>query len=187
MRGEWCYKQSHFAKEYCDSILERSKSLPFHKASLGEDGKIDVENYRSSDVTWLYTNQFQDLYDEIWKLQIEINREWFGFHVDNLEYIQLARYDGNVQGQYKRHKDVFWVNNNPRHRKLSAVIQLTDPDEYEGGDLSFFDCSEYPNPQEIRQQGTIIFFPSFIDHQANPVLKGVRHSLAIWFEGPKWR
>ena len=72
-------------------------------------------------------------------------------------------------------------------RSLSAVIQLSDPTTYTGGDLQLFDCSEYPNPEEIKHQGTIIFFPSFIFHQANPVTSGLRHSLAVWFEGPKWR
>ena len=187
MKGEWCHVTAYFSKEYCNNILDQAKNIPFQKATLGENAETIVDQFRKSDVKWLYPHEFKQLYDDVWKLQIEINREWFGFRVDNLEYIQLARYDGNIQGEYKRHKDVFWVNNKTRHRKLSAVIQLTDPNEYEGGDLSFFDCSEYPNPKEIRQQGTIIFFPSFIDHQANPVLKGVRHSLALWFEGPKWR
>ena len=88
---------------------------------------------------------------------------------------------------YKKHKDVFWINNSGRHRKLSAVIQLSDPNDYEGGDLTFFECNQYPNKEDIREQGTVTFFPAFIDHQANPVLKGTRYSIAIWFEGPKWR
>lgn len=187
MNGEWCYATAHFSKEYCDNILEKAKNIPFEEATLGEESKTVDNQFRRSDVKWLYPQEFKQLYDDVWRLQIEINKSWFGFHVDNLEYMQLARYDGNVQGEYKRHKDVFWVTDKPGHRKLSAVIQLTDPDEYEGGDLNFFECSEYPNPQEIRQQGTVIFFPSFIDHQANQVLRGIRHSIAIWFEGPKWR
>lgn len=187
MKGEWCYFKSYFSKEYCNSILEKSKDLEFKKANLGENGLTTIDGYRKSDVTWLFPQDFSDLYDEIWKLEREANKKWFGFHIDNLEYIQLAKYDGNIQGEYKRHKDVFWVNNSERHRKLSAVVQLSDPNDYEGGDLTFFQCNEYPNKEDIRQQGTVTFFPSFIDHQANPVLKGTRYSMAIWFEGPKWR
>jgi PKHD-type hydroxylase len=44
-----------------------------------------------------------------------------------------------------------------------------------------------PDKEEIRQQGTAIFLPSFISHAALPVTKGTRHSLAVWMEGPKWR
>ncbi len=187
MKGEWCYFKSYFSSDYCNSIIEKSKNLIFEKANLGEDGLTQIENYRKSDVTWLYPHEFPDLYNEIWKLEREANKTWFGFHVDNLEYIQLARYEGDNHGEYKKHKDVFWVNNSERHRKLSAVVQLSDPNDYEGGDLTFFQCNEYPDKEDIRQQGTVIFFPSFIDHQANPVLNGTRYSMAIWFEGPKWR
>lgn len=186
MKGEWCYFKSYFSQDYCNSIIEKSKGLQFQKANLGEDGLSSNHSHRKSDVTWLYPQDFPDLYEEMWKLEREANKNWFGFHIDNLEYIQLAKYDGNVKGEYKRHKDVFWVNDNPRHRKLSAVIQLSNPEHYEGGDLSFFECAEYPNPEEIKQQGTVIFFPAFIDHQASPVLKGTRYSMAVWFEGPKW-
>jgi len=186
MKGEWCYFKSYFSVDYCNSIIEKSKSLTFSKANLGEDGLSLNSSYRKSEVTWLFPQDFPDLYDEMWKLERQANSKWFGFHTDNLEYIQLAKYDGNIQGEYKRHQDVFWVNENPRHRKLTAVIQLSDPDTYTGGDLNLFDCSEYPNPQDIKQQGTVIFFPSFIFHQANPVTSGMRYSLAVWFEGPKW-
>lgn len=187
MRGEWCYYKSYFSPEYCNSIIEKSKNLTFQKANLGENGLSLNNDYRKSDVTWLYSQDFPDLYDELWKLEIEANRTWFGFHVDNLEYIQLARYSGDIKAEYKKHQDVFWVNENPRHRKLTAVVQLSNPDDYEGGDFSIYDCNEYPNPTEIRQQGTVIFIPSFIFHSANPVTSGVRYSLAVWFEGPKWR
>jgi PKHD-type hydroxylase len=186
MKGEWCYFKSYFSAEYCNSIIEKSKELEFQKANIGEDGLSEIDGYRKSEVAWLYPQDFPELYDEIWKLERDANKNWFGFHIDNLEYIQLARYNGDIQGEYKRHKDVFWMNDNPRHRKLSAIVQLSNSDDYEGGDLTFFDCKEYPNKEDIRQQGTVTFFPAFIDHQANPVLSGTRYSMAIWFEGPKW-
>lgn len=187
MKGEWCYFKSYFSSQYCNSILERTKDFEFSKGNLGENGLSKVEGYRKSEVTWLFPQDFPELYNEMWTLEREANKIWFGFHIDNLEYIQLARYKEQQQGEYKRHKDVFWINNSKRHRKLSAVVQLSDPNTYEGGDLTFFQCNEYPNKEDLRQQGTVIFFPSFIDHQANPVTKGTRYSMAIWFEGPKWR
>jgi PKHD-type hydroxylase len=187
MNGEWVYYKSYFSPEYCNQIIEKSNDLTFQEAHLGEDGLSQVNGYRKSDVTWLFPQEFPDLYEHLWKLEREANKEWFGFHVDNLEYIQLARYDSKIQGEYKRHQDVFWVNQNQRHRKLTAVIQLSDPDTYTGGDFKVYDCSQYPNQDDIRQQGTIIFIPSFVFHSASPVTSGVRYSLAVWFEGPKWR
>ncbi len=84
MRGEWCYFRSYFSKDYCNSILERSKDLEFKKANLGEDGLTNIDGYRKSDITWLFPQDFPDLYDEIWKLEREANKNWFGFHIDNL-------------------------------------------------------------------------------------------------------
>ena len=81
---------------------------------------------------------------------------------------------------------MFWINNDNYHRKLTCVIQLTDPSTYEGGDFEMYDLNEGPNKEELRTQGTVIFLPSFINHAALPVTKGTRYSLAVWFEGPKW-
>jgi PKHD-type hydroxylase len=187
MKGEWCYFKSYFSADECNSILEKSKDLSFKEATLGENGDTENSGHRRSRVAWILPDLFPELYDTLWKLEREANKDWFGFHVDSLEYIQIAEYDGNIKGEYKKHQDVFYINGSERHRKLSAVIQLSDPNQYEGGDLRFFDCLYYPDAQDIRQQGTVIFFPSFIYHQADPVTSGIRHSLAAWFEGPRWR
>jgi PKHD-type hydroxylase len=187
MKGEWCYFKSYFSKEYCEEILERSKDLQFQSGFLGESGKTENNNYRKSNIAWVYPDQFSDIYDELWKLEKIANEEWFNFDVNNLEYIQLAEYKSEEGAEYKRHQDVFWINSSEKHRKLTAVVQLSDPNDYDGGDLQLFECNEYPNSNEIKEQGSVIFFPSFIYHQLNPVTEGTRHSLVAWFEGPKWR
>lgn len=187
MKGEWCYFKSAFSKEHCNSIIQRSKNLNFYPARMGEDGSTNVSNHRKSDIVGLNKQIFSDVYDMIWELEKIANQQWFDFIIDDVEEIQMARYDGNVGGEYKRHQDTFWVCNSKKHRKITAVIQLSDPNEYQGGDLVLFDCLETPNYEDIRQQGSVIFFPSFIFHQANPVLSGTRYSLACWFSGPKFR
>ena len=187
MKGEWCYYKSYFSPEYCNQIVEKTKDLSFNSGIIGLNGDTLNNNIRKSEVLWIYPQDFPQLYEEMWKLERQANKEWFGFHVDNLEYIQLARYNSTISGEYKRHQDVFWINNESRHRKLTAIIQLTDPNTYTGGDFTLFDCNEYPNPEDIKQQGTVIFIPSFIFHQVNPITSGIRHSLVMWFEGPKWR
>ena len=40
---------------------------------------------------------------------------------------------------------------------------------------------------QIKNQGSAVFFPSFIEHQAEKVTKGKRYSLAVWWDGPHWR
>ena len=191
MNGEWCYFKSYFSKQQCEEILQMAESVPQQEAYVGVNGGelTDPENRRSG-IRFLNNGdwRFQSLFDELWKTAIQANRDFFNIHVTKLDFVQLAEYDSAYQGEYKEHHDVFWLNNDPMyHRKLSAIIQLTDPNEYEGGDFELVDTSNYPPAEDIRQQGTVIFFPSFFRHKANPVIRGVRHSIAAWFEGPKWR
>lgn len=190
MRGDWCYFGRYFSKETCQKILDLGLKKPAKNAVLGVDGSTVDNNWRKSKVRFIQANDtdFQFLFDEIWKMGMQANRDWFNFHVTNLSFIQLAEYDSSYQGEYKKHHDVFWINNDKYHRKLTCVIQLSDPNDYEGGDFEMFDLTggQYPNKEDLRQQGTAIFIPSFTTHQANPVTKGTRYSIAVWFEGPKW-
>ena len=64
-------------------------------------------------------------------------------------------------------------------------IQLTDPSEYEGGELQL--KSKNSITTVSKKKGTIIFFPSFMLHRVTPVTKGVRHSLVGWITGPPFK
>ena len=192
MRGEWCYFKSYFTPEQCVKILSDGLKLPAQDAKLGVAGMSEYSNdeYRKSKIRFIQQAnhpQFQWLFDELWKMGMQANRDWFNFHITNLSFVQLAEYDESYSGEYKKHHDVFWINNDNYHRKLTCVIQLTDPATYEGGDFEMYDLNQYPDKNEIRTQGTAIFLPSFINHAALPVTKGTRYSLACWFDGPKWR
>ena len=84
------------------------------------------------------------------------------------------------------------TRNHPSRRKLSMVIQLTDPTEYEGGSLEL-DTKQIggkdkqPNADNLKQLGTTIIFPSFLRHRVTPVTEGKRYSLVCWYEGSPFR
>lgn len=88
-----------------------------------------------------------------------------------------------------------------RVRKLSSTVQLSDPEDYEGG---YFEYIEYHGvfdklniydtvvdignfkksvPFSAKAKGTLIVFPSDTYHQVTPVTRGVRKSLVSWFHG----
>jgi PKHD-type hydroxylase len=71
-------------------------------------------------------------------------------------------------------------------RKLSFVLQLSDPDEYEGGNLQLLNEAgkSYIAP---RNRGTIILFDSRTQHRVLKVKEGVRKSLVGWTVGPRWK
>ena len=67
-------------------------------------------------------------------------------------------------------------------RKLSFSLLLSDPDEYEGGDLIIATV----NGHHIipKGKGLIVFFPAYTEHEVTPVTKGIRRSLVGWIHGP---
>lgn len=71
-------------------------------------------------------------------------------------------------------------------RKLSFVLQLSNPDDYEGGNLQLLDEAgrSYIAP---RKRGTVILFDSRTQHRVLKVKKGTRKSLVGWVVGPRWK
>ena len=185
MNAEWAIWRNAFSSDECKSIIDRSINLPVIQANQGLNGENPDLSYRRSKVKWMKQDIYCDVFERMWILTTQVNRDFFGFHIDNLEYMQLGEYHEKDRGEYKRHHDVFWLNETDKHRKLSVVLQLTDPNTYEGGRLTLDVQNE--KPQDYFEQGTVIWFPSFIEHWVTPVTKGVRNSVVCWFEGPDWR
>jgi len=191
MKGEWCYFKSYFSAEYCQNIIDTALRREPSEAQIGtKDGIQKDDSFRRSSIRFVNRGdaELDYLFDEMWKLAIRANQDWFDVQISKLDYYQIAEYDSANRGEYKTHHDIFYMNGDPYyHRKLSCIIQLSDPATYEGGDLVFEHVEHHPNAEEMKQQGTVIFFPSFVRHAALPVTAGKRYSIASWFDGPKWR
>jgi len=71
-------------------------------------------------------------------------------------------------------------------RKLSFVLQLSNPEDYTGGNLQLLgdNGKSYFAP---RQRGTLIFFDSRTPHRVLKVKSGERRSLVGWVVGPRWK
>lgn len=71
-------------------------------------------------------------------------------------------------------------------RKLSFSLQLSDPDDYEGGNVQLMDedGKSYIAP---RQRGSIVLFDSRTQHRVLKVTKGIRRSIVGWCVGPRWK
>jgi Rps23 Pro-64 3,4-dihydroxylase Tpa1-like proline 4-hydroxylase len=72
-------------------------------------------------------------------------------------------------------------------RKLSFSLQLSNEDEYDGGELQIMDTfgnSTYFAPKE---RGTIIIFDSRVKHRVRKIKRGTRKSIVGWVMGPKFR
>lgn len=189
MRGEWCYYGKYFSKEQCQQIIDLSNTIPSQEGKLGTVGDSDNRTRRST-VRFIQKNdtKFHFLFREMWELVLRANDDFFDFHIAKLDYMQVAEYKETDNGEYKSHQDVFWMNDDPKyHRKLTCVVQLSDPTTYEGGNFEIYNTRHEIDIDNRRSMGTVIIFPSFYYHAVTPVTKGTRYSLTSWIDGPKWR
>ena len=75
---------------------------------------------------------------------------------------------------------------------MSATVSLSDPNFYTGGDFELDlrnnRCGRnIITVDEVKEQGTVLVFPSFVDHQVRAIRSGKRVSLVIWNLGPPWK
>lgn len=193
MIGEWCYFKNYLDQNTCKKIIQDVQLLPVQEAHVGVgEGKEAIDNsVRRTKIRFINKGdwKFQYIFDIFWKTAIQANDDFFQFNISRLNFIQFAEYNSNELAEYKPHHDVFWLNNDAfYHRKLSGMIQLSNEQDYDGGNFEIVDASVQSRPPaaDIRQQGTILYLPSFMMHQVTPVTRGIRYSLVAWFEGKKW-
>jgi PKHD-type hydroxylase len=144
-----------------------------------------VDKVRRSDVSWLTDSaENRPIYELVAGFVKQVNAQVFNLDLKTFgEPFQLATYRATNNGFYGWHVDV--GAGRLANRKLSLIVPLTDPSEYEGGQ---FQCFYDDEPTTIDMPlGRILAFPSYLLHRVTPVTKGVRRSLAIWVEGPPFR
>lgn len=148
-------------------------------AQIGETGSLvtSIRNNKGCDLA--YNDKTSWVFNKLEGAINQVNSETYkfdllGFH----DAIQLLEYKPG--GFYEWHMDN--GNLNFSHRKLSIVIQLTDPSEYEGGDLEFFN-----NGTAAKGLGNLVLFPSYMFHRVLPVTSGLRRSLVAWISGQPYR
>ena len=160
---------------------------------------------RNSQNAWIPTTHWCAGF--LWHYIQRANRENFLYNLRNIdgESMQFTRYeagqfygwhnDAGLATQYKpisvgnRSEGLgqdFLNENIEIIRKLSFTLQLSDPDDYEGGNVQFLDESgkSYFAP---RQRGCLVLFDSRTSHRVLKVTKGTRKSIVGWTVGPRWK
>lgn len=185
-----CLIKNFLNSQEVDYFLNQLHHIPYETAGVMEEKKI-VSSHRESKIKWVpHQDIFLPLYNKCasmihsqnsytWKFDLESSRENF----------QYTEYDSKVEGHYDWHVDL--GTSHTSFRKLSLVIQLSDPNDYEGGDLRIFDPvvsdENFPYKDVPKGKGTAILFPSFIPHKVTPVTKGLRKSLVWWVGNSHFR
>jgi PKHD-type hydroxylase len=173
-----------FSFEEIQEVIKIGESLDPKSATV-TGGSID--GVRESQVSWIsLTQDTVWLYDKLAYIARSLNGQFFKFDLYGFsEDLQFTVYHGQDQGFYEWHLDRGPNSNGTGPRKLSMVLQLSDPYEYEGGELQL----KINNEELIvpKQRGLVVCFPSFMLHRVTPVTSGIRRSLVVWITGPAFR
>ena len=120
----------------CDNIINTTdwdnakEGVIYGENNLGVNRKI-----RRTDVVWVDVYQPISCIMGMHTIAANNNANW-NFNIQSgLENVQLGRYKSKNKGHYDWHKD---VSSNPEidcGRKLTTVVILNDPSEFEGGKL----------------------------------------------------
>ncbi|AXS42448.1 2OG-Fe(II) oxygenase [Breoghania sp. L-A4] len=149
-------------------------------------GGVHHHNIRRAEIAWL-----DDTGDAAWVMRrivesvAEANRAVFHFDIEEFkERLQVASYDESDEGHYDWHSD---IGDGPiaRTRKLTIVVQLSEPDAYDGGALEI--NLGGASLAADREAGAATLFASFMLHRVVPVTRGKRASLTCWCHGPEFR
>ena len=174
----YSYWHGAFTKEECKKIIQIAKKKGMIKGTTRS--KSDV---RESKISWLYSSdEMEWVFRRVTDMVLDLNERFFNFDIFGLnEGFQFTNYKA-PSNKYGKHVD---RSSDLIVRKLSISIQLTDPKEYEGGELYL-----YEDDQGVlmdKKQGTLIMFPSYVLHEVKPVTKGERNSLVTWVTGNQFK
>jgi len=164
-------------KENCKKILNLVQGR-------WQESKVEADSSKEQwvvDLLWQYMHHTNCFTGKRWA-------------IDAVETMQITRYrekdfyDFHIDGRGDHHAKYMSVENELMHgkvRKMSMTVLLND--DYEGGEFQFAVCEKgriEVIPVEEKSTGTIIIFPSIMEHRVIPVTKGTRYSLVAWFLGP---
>lgn len=175
-RGYMKNEAEDFIKEQLEKPLFDSETTGGYRSGNNPDARVSQQCGINP------TNPFclkikeavSQLNDEFWNINI------FGYVVEN----SFIKYE--VGGHFTAHADTIYPTNYVNHvsnpiRKITALTLLSDPETFTGGKLAL-----WVDEQRISfryEQGDLVVFPSYIKHQVDPLLSGVRYSTVHWSVG----
>ncbi len=177
-----------FSGDDIKKIIQLGQARQPGKAVIGGfDPAQNYEQIRKSKTSWIEASPDTDwIYQRLGNIARNLNGQHFRFDLWGFgEHLQYTEYSGEDEGHYTWHIDSGITSTNHGPRKLSVVLQLSDPCEYEGGNLQ---VKLGADPQTISKDlGLVAVFPSFVLHRVTPVTNGLRRTLVAWLTGPALR
>ncbi len=167
-----------FSVEDCYRAIKLREELPSEEGLL--EAKDKDKRYRDAETHFVEnTPQTQWLFERLFNAAVEANRKYWQFDITGFfQPLQLVRYRGEEKQHYAWHLDI--GSGFDTGRKISISLQLSNPADYDGGELELSTGLIIPAPKE---QGAIVLFPSYVLHRVTPVTRGERWVIVGWVQG----
>jgi len=178
----WLRLRQQLSDEKCDEIVAICRTFPLKAPSTVDEA--NHPDHRHADARHLVADARTSwIFGLIEGVANEATRTTYRFDITGIsrppQYVEY--YAG--RGHFSTHNDYSHDQiNSPR--KLTVIIQLSDPAEYQGGRLQLFGVETEDLPME---RGTVLVFPSLLYHCVTPVASGLRRALVAWVSGPRLR
>ena len=184
--------------DMCEEIIKDCMSRNLEIATIinpDHSSSRDDPNIRKTSIYFVPTDRNNKANEIAWHFLKEANKQMFHYDLTYFQSIQFAEYkDG---GHYDWHIDSYHQDELNKTRKLSLSLVLSNPDNFEGGKLEFYnggrpweekgDATGEQIKIDLESQGTIVVFDSRDYHRVTPVTKGIRYSVVCWATGAAFR
>ena len=167
--------------DICDKAISEFELIPAQDAKMGVEGEFTEHSKRKTTLRFAESGHwFGNL---MFKHGLEANVVCgWDYAITGHENVQYGSY--GPDGHYDWHTDTFPLAGLPTERKVSVVCLMSDPSEYEGGELQIKLYQEYTTNLK---KGDMIAFPSMLEHRVVPVISGTRNSAVVWLNGPRFK
>lgn len=180
----YAYATNCFSQEEIDKIIKLGETQSIKKAEL-ENGTSN-KSVRNCTMSWIEVeDKSKDVFVKLSNIVNSLNDKFYKFDLTEMESLQYTKYDSETVDFYASHSDDGYKFN--LFRKLSVSVQLSDPSEYQGGELVFYRNTLLENSIAPKQIGSVIVFPSFVIHEVKKITAGTRKSLVTWINGPRFK
>ena len=179
-----------FGSRQCERIIEAGLALPRESAEVSDGDQDALETgTRDAAIAWMAPSEHDWVFEKLAGVVARANKVYGYDLIGFTEDAQFTRYEHHG-AFYDWHQD--GLEGELAGRKLSLVVQLSDPADYDGGDLELFTSAAdktflEQNRAVFRSRGTVIVFPAVEHHRVTPMTAGCRYSLVCWVGGPPFR
>lgn len=135
---------------------------------------------RNENTSWIF-DRFNFVVDRT-------NDDVYQFNLWGYDSFQYSEYHSDDSGHYNWHQDLSFGNVTYESRKLSLVLLLNDPTtDFSGGEFQVHFGNNNMESTINLDKGSVVLFPSFLNHRVAPVKSGIRKSITLWVTGPKFK